>query len=650
VVSLTEIVTWDRLSSDFSGLFHLGKWRSASSVFVSVGPVSGYRILSVSGFSLIPEKLGKLIVNAQLITEEQLQKALLAQKKEGGRLGSVLVRLGFIDEAKLLKFLSQQYGVPAVDLSKAEIDPAVVKLIPAEVVKKYLVVPIKRMGATLSLAMVDPSDVFAIDDIKFMTGYNVEPIIAAESSVAELINKYYGKGAVAVVEKTMTIEAKDYTLSDEDTDQDYPGQEEENPMVSVDDFDAVVGDALENIDVVEEQQDDGVVKDVDAPIVKLVNGILVNAIKVGASDIHVEPFETVFRVRFRIDGAMKTVMNLPTKIKNAVVSRLKIMSKLDIAERRLPQDGRIKLKLGKKKEVDFRVSTLPCLFGEKVVMRILDKGNLSLDLTKLGFEEKALKDFTEAINSPYGMVLVTGPTGSGKTTTLYSALSTINTTEINIMTAEDPVEYNLMGINQVQMKDEIGLNFAAALRSFLRQDPDVVMVGEIRDYETAEIGVKAALTGHLVLSTLHTNDAPSTVNRLLNMGIEPFLVASSVILILAQRLARRICSKCKEPDNILPEALLKAGFKEEDLKGMVVYKGKGCDMCNQTGYKGRVALYEVMPVKEDLRELILQGASADEIKKKAISLGMKTLRMSGLSKVKEGMTTIEEVLDSTFAD
>ncbi|WDT76623.1 MAG: type IV-A pilus assembly ATPase PilB [Candidatus Manganitrophus sp.] len=599
---------------------------------------------------MVSEKLGKLIVNAQLINDEQLQKALLVQKKEGGRLGSILVRLGFMDEAKLLKFLSQQYGVPAADLTKIEIDPTVVKLVPAEVVKKYLVVPIKRMGATLSLAMVDPSDVFAIDDIKFMTGYNVEPIIAAESSVVELINKYYGKGALAVVEKTMTIEAKDYTLSEEDTQNPFQGQDDDNAMVSVDDFDTVVGDALENIDVVEEQQDDGGIKDVDAPIVKLVNGVLVNAIKVGASDIHVEPFETVFRVRFRIDGSMKTIMNLPIKIKNAVVSRLKIMSKLDIAERRLPQDGRIKLKLGKKKEVDFRVSTLPCLFGEKVVMRILDKGNLSLDLTKLGFEEGALKDFTEAINAPYGMVLVTGPTGSGKTTTLYSALSTINTTEINIMTAEDPVEYNLMGINQVQMKDEIGLNFAAALRSFLRQDPDVVMVGEIRDYETAEIGVKAALTGHLVLSTLHTNDAPGTVNRLLNMGIEPFLVASSVVLILAQRLARRICAKCKEPDPLPPEALLKAGFKQEDLKGLVIYKGKGCDVCNKTGYKGRVALYEVMPVKEELRELILQGASADELKKKAISLGMKTLRMSGLSKVKEGMTTIEEVLDSTFAD
>ncbi len=599
---------------------------------------------------MIPEKLGKLIVKAQLITEDQLQKALLTQKKEGGRLGSVLIRLGFIEATKLLKFLSQQYGVPSVDLEKIEVDPAVLKLVPAEVVKKYLVLPIKRLGATLSLAMVDPSDVFAIDDIKFMTGYNVEPIIASESAVIDQINKCYGKGAGALVEKTMAIEAKDYTLADAEESLFDDTKGEESPMVSVEDFDTVVGDALEDIDVVEDQEDDAGGKDVEAPIVKLVNGVLVNAIKVGASDIHVEPFETLLRVRFRIDGVMKTIMNLPIKIKNAVVSRLKIMSKLDIAERRLPQDGRIKLKLGKKREVDFRVSSLPCLFGEKVVMRILDKGNLALDLTKLGFEQGALKDFTEAINAPYGMVLVTGPTGSGKTTTLYSALSTINTQEINIMTAEDPVEYNLMGINQVQMKDEIGLNFAAALRSFLRQDPDVVMVGEIRDYETAEIGVKAALTGHLVLSTLHTNDAPSTINRLLNMGIEPFLVASSVVLILAQRLCRRVCSKCKEADVILPEALLKAGMKSEDLKGLVLYKGKGCDVCSKSGYKGRVALYEVMPVKEELRELILQGASSDEIKKKAISLGMKTLRMSGLEKVKEGMTTLEEVLDSTFSD
>ncbi|HET6369845.1 MAG TPA: type IV-A pilus assembly ATPase PilB, partial [Nitrospiria bacterium] len=447
---------------------------------------------------------------------------------------------------------------------------------------------------------------------------------------------------------SVMLEAKDYTLSD---DEDSAAEIDiaEGPTVDVEDFDAVVGSALENIDVIEEQQEEAV-KDVDAPIVKLVNGILVNAVKIGASDIHVEPYETIFRVRYRLDGVMRTAMNLPLKIRNATISRLKIMSKLDIAERRLPQDGRIKLKLGRKKEVDFRVSTLPCLFGEKVVLRILDKANLTLDLTKLGFEQKALDDFTKAVNSPYGMVLVTGPTGSGKTTTLYSALSQINTTEINIMTAEDPVEYNLMGINQVQMKDDIGLNFAAALRSFLRQDPDVVMVGEIRDFETAEIGVKAALTGHLVLSTLHTNDAPSTINRLLNMGIEPFLVASSVILIVAQRLARKICSNCKVADSIPAESLVQAGFRSDEVSGWTPQKGKGCEYCSNTGYKGRVALYEVMPIGEEIRELILQGATSDEIKKKAIDVGVKTLRMSGLQKVKEGVTTLEEVLDTTFSD
>ena len=597
---------------------------------------------------LITDRLGRMLVKAGLLTEDAVQKGLLAQTREGGRLGSILIRLGLIDETKLLSFLSQQYGVPAVDLEKADINPDVIKLVPVELVKKYLVVPMRRRGATLSLAMIDPSDVFAIDDIKFMTGYNIEPVIATESSVIKGIEKYYGKGLTPSSNSSFTLEAKDYTLTEEE--RNGSGEGEEPSLVSVDDFDAVVGDALDHVDVVEEQPDEGVIQEVDAPIVKLVNGILVNAIKVGASDIHVEPFETVFRIRFRIDGVMRTIMNLPTKIKNAVISRIKIMSKLDIAERRLPQDGRIKLKLGRKREVDFRVSTLPCLFGEKVVMRILDKGNLTLDLTNLGFEEKALERFKEAIHAPYGMILVTGPTGSGKTTTLYSALSTINTQEINIMTAEDPVEYNLLGINQVQMKDEIGLNFAAALRSFLRQDPDVVMVGEIRDYETAEIGVKAALTGHLVLSTLHTNDAPSTVNRLLNMGVEPFLVASSVILILAQRLARRICPKCKEVESVRPEALLDAGYSRREIDGLVVYRGKGCDHCVQTGYKGRVALYEVMPIKGAMRDLILQGATSDEIKAKAIADGMKTLRMSGLEKVSEGVTTLQEILNNTVPD
>ncbi len=599
---------------------------------------------------LITDRLGRMLVEAELISEEDVQKALIAQSKGGGRLGSILIRLGFIDDQKLLEFLSHQHGVSSVDLNTITIDPEVTKLVPVESVKKYLIVPIKRRGATLTLAMVDPTDMFAIDDVKFMTGYNIEAIIASESGIVETIKKIYNieTNGSAPTDQNFTIEAKDYTLGDVQDPNLFDGGDE--PVISVDDFDAVVGDALDNVDVVEDEGDEGGFGEVEAPIVKLVNGILVNAIKVGASDIHVEPFETVFRIRFRIDGVLRTIMNLPTKIKNAVVSRLKIMSKLDIAERRLPQDGRIKLKLGKKREVDFRVSSLPCLFGEKVVMRILDKGNLTLDLTKLGFDEKPLNDFREAIHSPYGMVLVTGPTGSGKTTTLYSALSTINDQSINIMTAEDPVEYNLLGINQVQMKDEIGLNFAATLRSFLRQDPDVVMVGEIRDYETAEIGIKAALTGHLVLSTLHTNDAPSTVNRLLNMGIEPFLVASSVVLILAQRLARRICEKCKEVETSEPEALMKAGFKEADIDGLVVYKGKGCDHCNQSGYKGRVALYEVMPILDSLRQLILQGATSDEIKAMAISSGMKTLRLSGLDKVKEGVTTIDEVLENTVSD
>jgi len=599
---------------------------------------------------LITDRLGRMLVKANLLTEEQAQKGLLVQTREGGRLGSILIRLGFIDEVKLLDFLSRQYGLPSVDLSTTNIDPDVVKLLPLELVKKYHIIPIKRRGATLCIAMIDPSDVFAIDDIKFMTGYNIEPVIATESSVHETIQQFYGKEGSPEGKGAFSIEAKDYTLSDSMDDDLFDELNEGPSVVSVEDFDTVVGDALENVDVVEEEKDEGGLQDVAAPIVKLVNGILVNAIKIGASDIHVEPFETVFRIRLRIDGVLRTIMNLPTKIKNAVVSRLKIMSKLDIAERRLPQDGRIKLKLGKKREVDFRVSTLPCLFGEKVVMRILDKGNLTLDLTKLGFGEAALNHFDSAIHSPYGMVLVTGPTGSGKTTTLYSALSTINKQEINIMTAEDPVEYNLLGINQVQMKDEIGLNFAAALRSFLRQDPDVVMVGEIRDFETAEIGIKAALTGHLVLSTLHTNDAPGTINRLLNMGVEAFLVASSVVLILAQRLVRRICAGCKEVHPVALEALSNAGFDQKDLKNLVVYKGKGCDKCVQTGYKGRIALYEVMPIDGAIRDLILEGATTEEIKVKAISNGMQTLRMSGLGKVLEGTTTIQEVLNNTMAD
>jgi type IV pilus assembly protein PilB len=495
--------------------------------------------------------------------------------------------------------------------------------------------------------------------VKFMTGYNVEVVVASESGIIGAIGScYLGKGEGMLATATATavpasasIQAKDYTLSDDDmSDQFESTSFDEGPSVNVDEFDKIVGSALDNVDVLEEKEDSEVVKEVEAPIVKLVNGIFVNAIKSEASDIHVEPYENSLRVRYRIDGVMYTVMNLPTKIRAALTSRIKIMSKLDIAERRLPQDGRIKLKLGKKRDIDFRVSVLPCLFGEKTVLRLLDKGNLQVDLTKLGFEQAALDDFMEALNKPYGMLLVTGPTGSGKTTTLYSALNYLNKPDTNIMTAEDPVEFNFMGINQVQVKEEIGLTFAAALRSFLRQDPDIIMVGEIRDFETAEIGVKAALTGHLVLSTLHTNDAPGTISRLLNMGIEPFLVSSSVILILAQRLARRICAQCKEEEKLPAAALIKIGFSEEEAESMKCYKGKGCQVCNGTGYKGRVALYEVMPIRDELKELILEGASTSDIKKAAIRLGMKTLRMSGLTKVAEGVTTIDEVMRVTFGD
>jgi len=610
-------------------------------------------------FKRMAVKLGQLLIASSIISEDQLKQALTVQKKDGGRLGTNLIKLGFVDEDSLVSFLSKQYGVPSVNLSEYRIDSNVLKLIPADMAKKYLIMPVARVGATLTVAMADPSNVFAIDDVKFMTGYNVEVVVAGESSIIRAINAYYfGKGESmpadpAAAATSATIQAKDYTLSDGDLPGDHSFDEssfDEGPNVNVEEFDKIVGSALDNVDVLEEKEDTEVIKEVEAPIVKLVNGIFVNAIKSGASDIHVEPYENSLRVRYRVDGVMYTVMNLPTKIRAALTSRMKIMSRLDIAERRLPQDGRIKLKLGKKRDIDFRVSVLPCLFGEKTVLRLLDKANLQVDLTKLGFEQAALDDFMAALNKPYGMLLVTGPTGSGKTTTLYSALNYLNKPDTNIMTAEDPVEFNFMGINQVQVREEIGLTFASSLRSFLRQDPDIIMVGEIRDFETAEIGVKAALTGHLVLSTLHTNDAPGTVSRLLNMGIEPFLVSSSVILILAQRLARRICTQCKEEENIPPTALVNIGFSEEEAHKVKCFKGKGCSACNGTGFKGRIALYEVMPIKEELKELILEGASTAELKKAAIRLGMKTLRMSGLTKVAEGVTTIEEVMRVTFGD
>jgi len=562
-------------------------------------------------------RLGELLVANGLITPKQLEQALQEQKISGNKLGSSLVKLGFISEKNLVSFLSRHYGVPAIDLNEVQIDPEAIKMIPSDVIFKYQAIPIKRVGSTLRVAMSDPSNILAIDDIKFLAGCHVEVFVSTESAIKAAIDRVYDPS---------------------DTLTEIMGNIEEGERVEL-------LDDSEEVDVSELQQ-----ASEDAPVVKLVNLILNEAIKRQASDIHLEPYEKIFRVRLRIDGVLYEFMKPPLKLKNAITSRVKIMAKLDIAERRLPQDGRIKVKLGKDKEMDFRVSVLPTLFGEKVVLRLLDKSSLQLDMTRLGFEEKPLQEFREAIHKPYGMVLVTGPTGSGKTTTLYSALTELNQITDNISTAEDPVEYNLMGINQVQIHEEIGLSFANCLRSFLRQDPDIIMVGEIRDFETAEIAIKAALTGHLVLSTLHTNDAPSTISRLLNMGIEPFLVASAVNLIVAQRLTRRICESCKEVVQVSPQMLLNLGVPPEELHGFVCYRGTGCPRCNNTGYKGRIALYEVLPVREEIRELILQGASAGEIKKLAIQLGMKTLRQAALQKLRDGVTTVEEVLKTTVED
>jgi type IV pilus assembly protein PilB len=563
-------------------------------------------------------RLGELLVRENLISLQQLQKAQDEQRKTGGRIGSLLVRQGAIAEHDLTSFLSKQYGVPAISLKDFDIDDEVLKLIPKSTAEKHQVVPVNRAGASLIVAMSDPSNIFAIDDIKFLTGYNVEAVVASEQAIKEAIDKHYAE----------------------------KGPNLEEVMAGFDDGD---------ISVIESEVDDMNVVDLeksaeDAPVVKLVNLILLDAIKKGASDIHIEPYEKDFRVRFRIDGTLYEVMKPPIKLKSAIISRLKIMSELDISERRLPQDGRIKLKLGRGKEMDFRVSVCPTLFGEKVVMRLLDKSNLQLDMTKLGFEEQQLKDFLEAIDRPYGMVLVTGPTGSGKTTTLYSALSKLNEVAWNISTAEDPVEFNFFGINQVQMHEDIGLNFAAALRSFLRQDPDIIMVGEIRDFETAEIGVKAALTGHLVLSTLHTNDAPGTVSRLLNMGIEPFLVTASLNAIVAQRLCRKLCPECKGPAQLEDQALLDAGFAPEEIGTFQPFQPVGCRSCNDRGYRGRVAVYEVMPLWDGLKELVIQGCSTAELKQEAIRLGFRTLRMSALNKVKLGVTTLAEAVGNTAPD
>ncbi|TYO99937.1 type IV pilus assembly protein PilB [Geothermobacter ehrlichii] len=561
-------------------------------------------------------RLGELLVKNNLIDDAQLARALEEQKATGGRLGASLIKLGFIKEEELAAFLSRQYGVPSINLAEFEIDPNVIALIPAEVAQKYQIVPVNRAGATLIVAMSDPSNIFAIDDIKFMTGYNVEVVVAPEQSIKDAIDKYYDQSA-----------SFDEVLGD------------------LEDIDLEVVDDSDDVDVTELEK-----ASEDAPVVKLVNLILTDAIKRGASDIHIEPYEKTFRVRYRIDGVLYEVMKPPMKLKNAITSRIKIMAEMDIAERRLPQDGRIKIKLPGGRDMDYRVNCLPTLFGEKVCLRLLDKSNLQLDMTKLGYEEQALKWFKEQIHKPFGMVLVTGPTGSGKTVSLYSALAELNKTTENISTAEDPVEFNFAGINQVQMHEEIGLNFATALRAFLRQDPDIIMIGEIRDFETAEIGIKAALTGHLVLSTLHTNDAPSTINRLLNMGIEPFLVASAVNLVTAQRLGRRVCSQCKEPEDIPKEALIQAGAPADKVDDIVCYKGAGCSHCNHTGYKGRVGIYQVMPMFEEIREMVLAGANTAEIKRESMRLGVKTMRQSALTKLEEGVLSFEEVLRCTVAD
>jgi len=588
-------------------------------------------------------RIGELLLKEKLITPEQLQQALTQQKANGGKLGYNLVKMGFVKDEQITTLLSKQYGVPSINLAQFKIDPTIVKLVPTETARKYQVIPLSRSGSTLTIAMTDPTNVFAMDDIKFMTGYTVEPVVASEVAITDAVEKYYPSGKGGPPAKGGKPGAGAVT-----------GSTLEMASRGLEELQASLGGGADDVEVLEELQEISAEalarQGEDAPVVRLVNVVLMSAIQKGASDIHVEPYEKELRVRYRIDGILYNIMSPPMKYRDAIVSRVKIMSKLDIAEKRLPQDGRIKIRYnesGEPKEIDFRVSVLPTLFGEKIVLRLLDKDKLMLDMTKLGFEPESLVKLEAAIARPWGMVLVTGPTGSGKTNTLYSSISKINTPETNIMTAEDPVEFNLAGINQVQVKENIGLNFAAALRSFLRQDPNIILVGEIRDFETAEIAVKAALTGHLVLSTLHTNDAPSTINRLMNMGIEPFLVASSVHLICAQRLVRRVCSNCKEPSPLSPEALMQAGFNQEDANSVTPMKGAGCDRCNTTGYKGRVGLYEVMEIADELRELILVGASGLELRRKAIEEGMITLRASGLRKVKDGVTTIEEVVRET---
>jgi len=575
-------------------------------------------------------RFGEILVKQEVINPDQLKTAIEEQKRTGKRLGDTLVRLGYISQYELVAFLSKQYGVPAINLDEFDVMPEVLKFIPRESAVKHSLIPINRSGGTLVVAMSDPSNIFAIDELKFATGHNIEVVVASEDSIKNAIERHYGdrknERAKIHIEET--------------------GGSIDEIMGEIEYFIAELG-KTEEMEV-----DDLARASEEAPVIRLVNHILVNAIRHGASDIHIEPYEKDYRVRYRIDGILYDTMRPPFKIKNAISSRVKIMSNLDIAERRLPQDGRIKLRLGQRGGMEYRVSVIPTIFGEKVVLRLLDQSSLQLDLTKLGFDEEQLTAFKDCIYKPYGMVLLTGPTGSGKTTTLYSSLIELNRTESNISTAEDPVEYSLQGINQVQIHEEIGLTFAACLRSFLRQDPDIILVGEIRDYETAEIGIKAALTGHLVLSTLHTNDAPSTITRLLNMGVEPFLVTASLNSVVAQRLVRLICARCREEVNISPQVLIDLGVSPKEVSEYKVYRGKGdgCKACLGTGYKGRLAVYEVMVLTDELKEFVLSGVSAIDLKREAVRQGMKTLRQSALFKLKHGITTIEEVVRNTASD
>ncbi|HML96016.1 MAG TPA: type IV-A pilus assembly ATPase PilB [Thermodesulfobacteriota bacterium] len=578
----------------------------------------------------VSAQMGDILIKEDVINLDQLKTAIQEQRETGKRLGETLLNLGYIDEHQLVAYLSKQYGVPAINLDQFDISHDILKSVTRETAIKHKLIPISKSGSTLVVAMSDPSNIFAVDDLKFATGNNIEVVVTSERSIRNAIERFYGsqqewEDAQKARESTAAV---DRLLGD------------------LDDF-LIEISGEENIDINDLEK-----ASEEAPVIKLVNHLLMDSIRKGASDIHIEPYEKELRVRYRIDGVLYDIMRPPLKLKNAVTSRIKVMSNLDIAERRLPQDGRIKVKLGQGRTMEYRVSVVPTLFGEKVVMRILDKESLKLDLTKLGFYDQQLDVFKKSIYQPYGMVLITGPTGSGKTTTLYSSLMDLNRTDVNISTAEDPVEYSLPGINQVQVHEEIGLTFASCLRSFLRQDPDVILVGEIRDYETAEIAIKSALTGHLVLSTLHTNDAPSTITRLLNMGVEPFLVTASLNSIVAQRLVRVACSSCKQQVDVPPQLLIDLGVSPKDVSDFVVYKGvgEGCKTCSGTGYKGRLAVFEVMEINEELKEFILSGASALEIKREAIRQGMMTLRQSALVKLKQGITTIEEVVRNTAAD